>query len=242
MALKVIGAGFGRTGTLSLKHALEQLGFAKCHHMYEVFASQEQGRMWKDIADGGKPDWDRIFDGFQSSVDFPTCIFYRELAEKYPDAKVVLTVRSAESWYRSASETIIPIRKLAPRWLKTLRPHVGRFFGMHEKLLWSGLFGGREDDPAHAKAVFEAHNAAVKATIPADRLLVYEVRQGWEPLCAFLGVPVPDTPFPNVNDAAEFKKRGRMLKVLGWAPWILLAVIAAAIAAYVALTSGHPAT
>jgi hypothetical protein len=205
MALKVIGAGFGRTGTLSLKIALEQLGYAKCHHMMEVFRSPEQGRLWKAIADGDTPDWNAVFAGFESSVDFPSSIFYRELAEKYPDAKVVLTVRSADSWYKSASETIFAIGKVTPSWLKTVAPHLGRIFAMHEKLLWARVFGKRTDDPAHAKAVFERHNAAVQAAMPADRLLVYEVKQGWGPLCAFLGKPIPETPFPNVNDTAEFQ-------------------------------------
>lgn len=242
MTLKVIGAGFGRTGTLSLKHALEQLGFAKCHHMYEVFVSGEQGKLWKDIADGKTPDWDKVFDGFSSTVDFPACVFYRELAEKYPDAKVVLSVRSAESWYKSASETIMAIGPVTPRWLLAVVPQLRRVFGMHDKLLWGKTFGGRPIKAAHAMAVFEAHNAAVKAAIPPERLLVFEAKQGWVPLCAFLGVPVPEGPYPNVNDTAEFKGRITLMKRLRLVPWIVLAVIVAAIAAYLALTSGRPAT
>lgn len=242
MGLKVIGAGFGRTGTLSLKTALEQLGFTKCHHMLEIFSSQDQSRLWKQIADGQTPDWDAVFDGFQSSVDFPSCLFYRELAEKYPDAKVVLSVRSADSWYKSASETIMAIGKVTPGWLLAAVPHLGRIFRMHDKLMWQGPFQGKIDDPAFAKAVFEKHNAAVKASIPADRLLVFEAKQGWAPLCAFLGVPVPPTPYPNVNDTANFRKRIKLMKALSWAPWILLAVAAAAIAGYLALTSGQRVT
>lgn len=240
MALKVIGAGFGRTGTLSLKAALEQLGYAKCHHMLEVFTSQKQSHLWKAIGEGAKPDWDEVFDGFQASVDFPSCIFYRELAEKYPDAKVVLSVRSAESWFKSASETIFAVGKVTPGWLRLVVPHVGRIFRMHELLIRDRTFGGKQDDPTHAKAVFERHNAEVKSAIPADRLLVFEAKQGWAPLCAFLGVPVPETPFPNVNDTAEFKGRIRVMKALQLAPWILAGLIVAGIATYVALTSGQP--
>lgn len=240
MGLKVIGAGFGRTGTLSLKAALEQLGFGKCHHMLEVFKSPEQSRLWRKLAKGETPDWDRVFDGFESSVDFPACIFWRELAEKYPDAKVVLSVRSADSWYKSASETIFAIGKVVPGWLKVIVPHIGRIFDMHAVLIRDRTFGGRQDDAVHAKSVFERHNAEVKAAIPADRLLVFEAKDGWGPLCAFLGVPVPDTPYPNVNDTAQFKQRIQGMKALRWAPVMLLAVIAASIAAYVALTSGQP--
>lgn len=240
MALKVIGAGFGRTGTLSLKAALEKLGYAKCHHMLEVFASQKQSRLWKAIGEGAQPDWDEVFEGFQASVDFPACVFWRELAEKYPDAKVVLSVRSADSWFKSASETIFAVGKVVPGWLKVLVPHVGRIFGMHGNLIRDRTFGGKLDDAAHAKAVFERHNALVKATIPADRLLVFEAKQGWEPLCAFLGVPVPEGPYPNVNDTAEFKRRIGIMKALGWAPWILAGTAVAGIAAYVALTSAQP--
>lgn len=240
MGLKVIGAGFGRTGTLSLKAALEQLGYAKCHHMLEVIKSPEQGRHWHAIGRGETPDWDKVFDGFQAAVDFPACIFYRELADKYPDAKVVLSVRSADSWYKSASETIFAVGKVVPGWLKFVVPHVGRVFGMHANLIRDRTFGGSQDDPVNAKAVFERHNAEVKAAIPADRLLVFEAKQGWAPLCAFLGVPIPATPYPNVNDTAEFKKRIGIMKVLRWAPWMLAGVLAAAIAAYLALTSGPP--
>ena len=240
LGLKVIGAGFGRTGTLSLKAALEQLGFGTCHHMLEVIKSPEQGKLWSAIGKGETPDWDKVFDGFESSVDFPACIFWRELADKYPDAKVVLSVRSADSWYKSASETIFAVGKAVPGWLKVLVPHAGRIFGMHDRLIRDRTFGGRQDDPVHAKAVFERHNADVKAAIPASRLLVFEAKDGWAPLCAFLGVPVPETPYPNVNDTAAFKARIKGLKTLRWAPFVLLAVIAASIAGYVALTSGQP--
>lgn len=227
MALQVIGAGFGRTGTLSLKHALEQLGYAKCHHMMEVFASGAQATYWKAIADGEAPDWDKVFEGFQSSVDFPSSIFYRELAERYPDARVILTVRSADSWYKSASQTIFAIGKATPRWLRAVVPRLRKVFAMHDRLIWARVFSERTDDAAHAKAVYERHNAAVKAAIPAQRLLVYEVKQGWEPLCAFLGKPVPATPFPNVNDTAEFRGRIRLMKIIAWVPWVLATLVLA---------------
>jgi hypothetical protein len=235
MALEVIGAGFGRTGTLSLKLALEQLGYMKCHHMMEVMRSDAQADYWKAIGEGKPTDWDKVFDGFKACVDFPASVYYRELFAKYPDAKVVLTVRSADSWWASASETIFAIGKAVPPWLKAIVPRFGKIFAMHDAVLGQKLFKGGMHDEASAKATFNSHIAEVKAAIPPERLLVYEVKQGWAPLCAFLGKPVPEAPFPNVNDSAEFKRRIRGLKIIGWAPWGLIAILAA-IALYVALT------
>ena len=242
MGLKVIGAGFGRTGTLSLKIALEQLGYTKCHHMIEVFGSEAQADYWAAIGEGKAPDWDKVFDGFEAMVDFPGCIFYRELAEKYPDAKVILTVRSSDSWWKSASQTIIAIRKAVPFWMPMFVPRMRKILGMHNALLWKRTFQEGMDDPRQAKRVYERHNAEVKKTIPASRLLVYEVKDGWGPLCAFLGRPVPETPFPKVNDTAEFKKRVRIMEILTWAPWVVLALLGCGLVLYAALTSGHGAT
>jgi len=241
MALEVIGAGFGRTGTLSLKLALEQLGYVKCHHMMEVMRSDAQADYWKAIGEGKPADWDKVFEGFAACVDFPASVYYRELAAKYPNAKVVLTVRSADSWWKSASETIFAIGKAVPAWMKVVIPRFGKIFAMHDAVLGEKLFKGGMHDEARAKATFRAHIAEVQAVIPAERLLVYEVKQGWAPLCAFLGKPVPETPFPNVNDSAEFKKRIGALKAVGWAPWVLGGLLAAG-AAYLALTQGGQAT
>lgn len=242
MTLQVIGAGFGRTGTLSLKFALEQLGYVKTHHMMEVLQSDAQADMWAAIGEGQPPDWDKVFEGYQASVDFPSCIFYRELADKYPNAKVILTVRSAESWWQSASQTIFAIGKAAPPWLKLLVPRMKKVFGMHEKLIAGRTFRGKQDNAAFAKSTFEHHNLTVQRVIPKERLLVFEVKQGWGPLCAFLGKPVPETPFPNVNDTAEFKKRIMMMHVMTWGPWVLLALIAAGLLLNTILTSGPHGT
>lgn len=236
MGLQVIGAGFGRTGTMSLKLALEQLGYVKCHHMLEVFANPAQSKLWQDIAEGATPDWDKAFEGFAAAVDFPSCACWRELAARYPEAKVVLTVRSSESWFASASQTIFAIGKVAPPWMLWLVPHLKRIFGMHEALIRQRVFEGDYDTKAHAIAIYDRHNAAVKAAIPAERLLVYELKQGWAPLCAFLGKPVPASPMPNVNDLAEFQGRIRLFKFLNWAPLLLALVIAAAVWGVAALT------
>lgn len=234
MALKVIGAGFGRTGTLSMKAALETLGYTKCHHMMEVFPSDFQLDSWHAIGMGEKPDWHAIFYGFQASVDFPSAAYWRELSQHYPDAKVILTTRSFDSWYESASETIYPVTEKIPGWMSVI-PKVRKIKKMTRNAIWDRVFDGRFEDRDHARKVFEQHEADVKATIPADRLLVFHPKEGWGPLCAFLGEPVPDTSFPNVNDRADFRKRVAAFTWLNRAPWILGALIAAgAIAAALA--------
>lgn len=214
MPLEVIGAGFGRTGTASLKAALEILGYDKTHHMFEVMGSKEQMALWHAI--GTKPDtppdWNAVYDGFAAAVDFPTAAYWRELSAFYPDAEVVLTVRSANSWWKSASSTIIPIGRAAPVWARKLIPPLRQNEEMVNGTVWHRMFDGRQFEEAYAKRMFEEHNAAVQADLPSERLLVYEVKQGWEPLCAFLGKPVPQQPFPHENDTAEFQRLIRRIK------------------------------
>ena len=228
MALGVIGAGFGRTGTASLKAALEILGYDKTHHMFEVMGNPDQMAMWHAIGRGEQPDWDGVYTGFAAAVDFPTAAYWRELSAYYPDAKIVLTTRSPDSWWKSASATIIPIGKAPPawarKWIKPIRQNVE----MTNGTIWHRIFDGRQFEEEHAKRVFEAHNAAVKAELPAERLLVFEVKQGWEPLCAFLGKPVPDQPFPHVNDTAEFQKT---IRNITWGFGAFHVVVAAALVA-----------
>jgi len=214
MTLEVIGAGFGRTGTASLKAALERLGYDKTHHMFEVMASKEQMALWHAI--GTKPDtppdWDAVYEGYPAAVDFPTASYWRELAAYYPQAKVVLTVRSPESWWKSARATIIEIGKAPPAWARALIPPIRQNVEMTNGTVWHRVFDGRQFDEEHAKRMFEEHNAAVKSELPPERLLVFEVKEGWEPLCAFLGKPVPDEPFPHVNDTDDFKKMIRNVR------------------------------
>lgn len=210
--LKVIGAGFGRTGTESLKIALEQLGFGKCYHAFEILP--EHLPEWKKLQRGEIPDYDLLFNGFQSCTDFPAALYYKELIKQYPNAKVVLTVRDPEKWYDSASKTIF--RRLPDFILALIR-----FFGLFLKgaqvfpdihiqigdLIREDLFKGRINDREHTISIFNVWNEEVKKTVPADRLLVFEVKDGWESLCNFLGVPVPSTPFPHSNDGATFEKK-----------------------------------
>jgi hypothetical protein len=203
MALELIGAGLGRTGTLSLKAALEKIGYGPCYHMIEVLTAPERGRHWLARTQTGSHDWDAIFHGYRAAVDWPAAAFWRELAARHPAAKVVLSVRDADRWYESVMSTIYPVMKQGPpeRAPATLRA----FHQMVVALVFEQTFGGRLEDRAHAKRVFEAHNQAVVDAIPASRLLVYRTVDGWEPLCRFLGAPVPDEEFPHLNDTAWYR-------------------------------------
>ena len=200
--MHVIGAGVGRTGTYSLKLAINRLGFGPCHHMEEVLHHMPvQVPLWNNaVAD--RADWAKIYDGYPSAVDWPTACFFRELAETYPQAKFVLTERNPDNWADSFGATIYKLiaeREQGPPemrdWLEMAASVIAKT-GFPEGLDRAGL-----------RAAFVAHNDAVKAAIPADRLLVYEVKQGWDPLCAFLGKDAPDEEFPRTNDRAEFWDR-----------------------------------
>jgi hypothetical protein len=206
--IKVIGAGLGRTGTLSLKAALEELGFSRCYHMTDVFAHMDHAKVWDDAARGQPVDWDALFQGYQATVDWPGCAFYETFMQRYPDAKVILSVRNPERWYESAHQTIFYARNAFPRWLRIIAPRMRHFTRMIDRIAWNGLFHGRFEDRSYAIDVFNRHNEQVQRVVPPDRLLVYEVQQGWEPLCTFLGVPVPaDKKFPHLNDTVEFRAR-----------------------------------
>lgn len=199
MGLRVIGAGLGRTGTFSLKFALEYLGFGPCHHMAEVWANfPDQLPKWLRVVDGER-DWDAVFEGFSSAVDYPACTYWRELAAFYPDAKIVLSVRDPESWFDSVSTTVFSQALLG----RFAEGPVKRFF----EGAVTGEFGDRIADRDFMVAYFRRRTAEVQAEIPADRLLVFEAKQGWEPLCAFLGVPVPDAPYPRTNSREEMLER-----------------------------------
>ena len=203
MSIMVIGAGFGRTGTLSLKTALEQLGLGPCHHMVELFKHPEQIPVWDAATDGAPVDWEALLAAYRSIVDWPGCHFWRELVDRYPGAKVVLTVRDPAGWYRSASETIFRFMQEKPK----DDPAYQAQWRLVRKMILQQTFGGSVADPELAMDVLKMHDEEVKRTVPDDRLLVYEVKEGWAPLCAFLGVPVPDAPFPKSNTTEEFLAR-----------------------------------
>ena len=210
MALKVVGAGFGRTGTLSLKSALERLGFGPCYHMMEVFSRPEHVAIWHRLAFEHQMDWDEIFRGFQATVDWPAARWWREIAAHFPDAKVLLSVRDPEAWYKSMSETIYqPMKSPAPEGA----PELARLqTEMVRKAILGETFDNRFEDKAHAIEVFKRHNQAVRDAIAPARLLVFDVREGWAPLCRFLEVPIPDEPFPRLNDTATTQAMIRMMR------------------------------
>ena len=201
MALQVIGSGFGRTGTMSLKRALEQLGFGPCHHMEEVLAHPEQVPHWQAVVAGRPVNWDEVFAGYRSQVDWPGAHVWRELAAAYPQAKVIHTVRSEEQWWKSFSNTIAALLTSsdpgpAPPHIRTMMEVAAQFIGPQ-------MLGG---DRETALMAYRRRTEQVRAAIPSERLLVFDVAEGWEPLCRFLGVPVPRTPFPRANSTEEFWK------------------------------------
>jgi hypothetical protein len=198
MTLKVIGAGLGRTGTLSLKQALEQLGLGRCYHATEVFKIPGAPELWERAAKGEEL-WEEIFQGFSATVDWPAATFYERLAHKYPEAKVILSLRDPDAWFDSAQNTIF---KAMDRSMDDMSQASSRML----KLTVTDMFDGRIHDRAHATAVFRAHNERAKQVIPPERLLVYQAGEGWEPLCRFLGVPVPGAPYPKVNTSEDFAK------------------------------------
>jgi hypothetical protein len=198
VVLKVIGSGLGRTGTASLKLALEQLGFGPCHHMKEVLDHPETVPLWVKAFEE-KPDWDAIFRGYGSAVDAPTCKFWRELSAYYPEAKVVHTARDPDEWFNSTQASVFAPDAFG---LNPTPPY-RRFFELNLRVYTEGGIHDRAFMTGHLRR----HNAEVAQTIPKHRLLVYEIGQGWGPLCAFLGVPTPEAPFPLTNTREEYAAR-----------------------------------
>jgi hypothetical protein len=221
LTIQVIGAGFGRTGTLSLKIALEKLGIAPCHHWVELNRQPGRVRLWRNALSrrrSGMPvDWDRLFAGYKATVDWPGCSFAGELKEFFPDAKLILTIRDSSSWYDSMNETLLPLYRSMPRWLCVLLPPLGGLQGLATEVIWgeTGVFAGHFHDRGRTIALFEAHRQKVCGAFPADDLLVFDVAEGYAPLCEFLGLPLPDTPFPAVNDRKSLRRRIALLRVLG---------------------------
>ncbi len=215
MTLKIIGAGFGRTGTMSLKVALEQLGFDKCYHMREVIRHPSHAPIWQAAWMGDEVEWSSLFAGYQAAVDWPPSAFYKQLMAQYPDAKLILTVRDPERWYQSAFETIYSEGRSLHRLERALLPkRVRDVFAMIDAVIWQGTFAGRFGEREYAIQMFNDHNAEVKQVVPAEKLLIFRAKEGWKPLCAFLGVPEPDSPFPHVNDSAQFKRNNRVRRIL----------------------------
>lgn len=204
MSLQVIGSGFGRTGTKSLKQALEMIGFGPCHHMMEVRVTPGQLDFWCDIAERKPVDWHKVFKGFRAAVDWPSCNYWREMAAAFPEAKIIHSTRPPEQWWASFSKTIADSLSTPPA---TDDPDRLRHRRMTEVIINQDVFGGRMTDKAVALEAFRRREAEVRAAVPPEKLLVMRPEDGWAELCPFLGVPVPAEPYPFTNTTAEFRER-----------------------------------
>ena len=202
MTIRLIGAGLGRTGTMSLKLALEQLLGGTCHHMREVWAHPDEVAVWDDAMHDRPVDWHALLDGYDAIVDYPGAAVWRELADAFPDVPVLLSTRSsAQAWYDSAAATIFQ----TSQWEAT--DDAGRRHKAMITALFDRSIGVALADADGVIAAYDAHNAAVRREVPADRLFEYQPGDGWAPLCAALGVPEPDEPFPHTNTREEFRER-----------------------------------
>jgi hypothetical protein len=201
MSLKVVGAGLGRTGTLSLKLALERLLGAPCYHMVEVFGHPEHLASWRAAIEGEPVDWATLMTGYAASVDWPAAAFWRELSEANPDAIVLLSTRSSpDAWFKSASDTIFTVGRAAPP-----DGELADFAGFPDAM-FGATFTANWTDHDEAIRAYEAHNAAVRAEVPSDRLVDWQPGDGWEPICAALGLAVPSEPFPHANTTSDFRQ------------------------------------
>ena len=210
MTLRLLGAGFGRTGTSSTKLALEMLGWGPCHHMHEIRDHPEQLSYWNSATRGEPMDWDSVFKGYVSQIDWPGARYWRQLVSHFPEAKVLLTYRDPEEWYRSLSQTIIPSASIGR--LADPNLHTRAMAEMVYQTVHQQVFKGRIEERDYAIGVYLDHIREVQAAMPANRILTYDVKDGWQPLCAFLGMPVPDHPFPHKNTKDEFLSRKSFLK------------------------------
>jgi len=211
--VKVIGVGFGRTGTMSLKAALERLGADPCFHMIDLIMGERKDRdlpYWVRIANDEPVDWHEVFDGWEATVDWPAASRWREICDAFPDVPVLLNVRDFEGWYRSVENTILAVKLAAQA--GEIKEDANReqpapeLWGAIERLIWQGDFQGRFEDKEWVRRMYDERNAEIQATIPPERLTVWTLGEdGWEPLAAMLGVPVPDEPFPRLHDTNEFR-------------------------------------
>ncbi len=223
--MRLIGAGLPRTGTLSQKVALEMLGLGPCYHMVNVLGDLDEVPKWQRALEG-EADWAEVLGGFQATVDWPGAFFYRDLVDAYPQAKVLLSVRDGDAWAQSMQDTIwgvlygdILIKHLSEA-QALVNPRWGAYIDlMREMWRRSGLIYGQEADLEWMAAAMGRYHAEVQRNIPAERLLVWSPGDGWEPLCEFLEVPVPDMPFPHLNDTKTFNDRvvdGSLLALQEW--------------------------
>jgi hypothetical protein len=197
--MKIIGVGFGRTGTMSTQVALEQLGYKPCYHFLEIFKRPSHIRTWQAAADGENVDWQAFLGGYEACLDYPVPMFYQQIIAAFPEAKVLLNVRDPEKWYASTHETIYQGFAL-PDWLLNVLPPFRGMKKMGAATTWDGLFHGKFEDREYAIQIFKEHIEEVQRVVPPEKLLVFDVKEGWGPLCEFLGVAEPKRKFPHVNN------------------------------------------
>lgn len=211
--MKLIGVGFGRSGTMSLKGAIEQLGANPCFHMIDLIMGESKERdlaYWERIAAGEQVDWNEVFAGWEATVDWPACRYWRELADAFPDAPILLNYRDFDGFYKSCENTILAVKKAAQAGELTpdsnREPPSPKLFGIIEQIIWQGDFEGRFEDREWVRQMYHDRIETIKREIPADRLIVWELgKDGWGPIADALGVPVPDEPFPHLHDTNEFR-------------------------------------
>jgi hypothetical protein len=210
--MKVIGVGFGRTGTMSLKQALADLGAGPCFHMIDLIMGERKARdlpYWVRIANGERVDWTEVFDGWEATVDWPAASRWRELIDAFPDAPVLLNIRDFDGWYRSCEHTIRAVKLAAQA--GELRADANReqpspeLWGVIERLIWEGDFQGRFEDKAWMRRMYDERIEEIRETVPAERLTIWRLGDGWQPLADMLGVAAPETPFPHLHDTNEFR-------------------------------------
>ena len=214
MSIKIIGAGFPRTGTNTLRESLEMLGFVKTYHMKHLLVHPENLHYWTTLRDTNTTNWDALYDGFEATVDFPCYPWYKQHMQRYPDAKVILSTRPFEKWHESVSSTVWrasnPSEEQRLEMAKKVEQNpallpVLKCVGLSKEIIMDKHFEGRFSDKEFAEQVFNKHHEDVKNYVPAEKLLVFDVAEGWEPLCEFLNVPVPDVPLPHTNKKEDFK-------------------------------------
>ncbi|WP_276390727.1 sulfotransferase family protein [Eudoraea chungangensis] len=229
MSLKIIGAGFGRTGTLSTQHALNELGYS-CYHMKEITkkANEEHLDFWVKVAETSENaphEWNKVFQNYSATIDYPSSCVWKELMEANPDAKVLLTLHPGgpEAWYKSTVDTIYGMSKMwESKLLSSFIPPLRKMTKMTSKLIWGRFLKGTMDNKQRAINRYNEHINEVTNLVPSEKLLVYSVNQGWEPLCKFLGLEVPKTDFPKVNDKEEMKKMIRLMSIITRAAIVII--------------------
>ena len=210
--MKIIGAGFGRTGTKSLQLALEQLGYNKCYHMEELLRDPSRVKYWSQAYKEENVEWDKLFEGYTAAVDFPVSMYYKQLADYYPDSKVILTIRDPEKWYESVKRTIyafdpgpkVKLKLISKLPFSSKARNLFQVLRLNDKSIWDKFFQGKFKDKQYAIDKFNSHIKEVKENIPENRLLIFESKDGWGPLCEFLGKELPSDPYPSTNKRQDF--------------------------------------